>query len=222
MAGGALDGEGMSSPGSGQVRRPGTPARRAYASSTPTAPMTRSSAPAARSGSPDAASDSASMSSTMGSRRCGARRPHRVECGARADEPSLPPERLGQEDAKHVELLVAGRAVRLAHGDPTPNRSLREGRQPGGELRPRQGQLVRHEVDHATGVLGDRGLGGDRLPRDRRPPRLASGGGSAAGGVARRASLPLTARTHRRRARSNRERDRNGPSTASRAAAGSR
>ena len=222
MADGRVDGEGMSSPGRGHVSRPGTPARSAYASSTPTAPMTRSSAPAARSGSPDAASDSASMSSTIGSRRCAL--DGRIASSA-ARAPTSRPCRQSASARRTRSMSSSSsprRAIRLAHGDAAASGSLREGRQPGGELRPGQGQLVRHEVDHAGGVLGDRCVGG-RLPRraigDRldglrcRLGRLRGGG---------RAGLPLTAGTHRRSARSNRERDLNGPSTASRAAAGSR
>ena len=58
-------------PGTGQTARPVTPARSSHASSTPTAPTTRSTVPAARSDSPAAASASASTIIASGSRRCG-------------------------------------------------------------------------------------------------------------------------------------------------------
>ena len=80
--------------------------------------------------------------------------------------------------------------------DPMPEGALRQRGEPGIELGSSECQLVAQQVDHVRVVRGSRVLA---LRRD----RLVVGLG------------------HRRSARSNRERDRNGPSTARRAAAGS-
>ncbi len=152
-----------------------------------------------------AASASASISVTVGSRRCGL--PGRMASSAksRRDEAALAPEGLGEEGAQRIELVVGDRPFGLAVGDPRAQRSLGQRRLPGVELRARQRQLVRQEVDDVVVVAASSSAGASSAVR----PALGSVGGSGPGG-------------HRRIARSKRARERNGPSTARRAAVGAR
>ena len=127
--------------------RVATPPRSFQASSTPIVETTRSASRAARSGSPAAATASASISITSGRRRSRLRAADRLDRAAGGQRPALPPQRLGQQRARFVELLQPTLAGRLEPGDQPQQDPLREAVEARAELRARQGEVVRDEID---------------------------------------------------------------------------